>query len=617
MSFLKEFRRRNVHRIAIGYIATSWLLIQVAETILPLYGHFDSTLRLLVLLLVVGFLPALVLSWLFEWTGQGIQREGHSELNPAQRSGKVTDRVIAVILVLGIGYFAIDKFVFDPQRDAERVARATKLALESMQIDLSNEKSIAVLPFVSMSSDPEQEYFAAGVAEELINLLTRVPQLRVVSRSTAFTYKDTELSVPELAKQMNVTSVLQGSVRKAGAQVRISVQLIDASSDSHLWSDSYNRKFEDIFAIQNDISSQVVSQLKIALLGGPPTVEEIDVEAYRLYLEARHIVHTALDTSRTDSAIQKLERVVEIEPNFLPAIHELTRSYLRIIQTESIDAKRFRILLDKVNQGIAKMREIAPDSGYTNGWIAFMAQHFERDYAKSAYYRERSLETATDSMMIINLQQTASLLELLGRDAEALAVLEYVVSRDPACSFCIMGLTTLIRKLDSPQAAAERLEALYTWQGPEKQVKNEQLGMAWLLADEPQKALFYFDQPGRTQVSTAGRLVAMHLLGITDTFESDFHELIEKNRDDPAMIAAVYAGIGRPDEAFQWLEEMVAQIGPGSAGIVKTNIFRTLRSDTRWKKFLSKHRVIDPDLTKVVFNPKLPSAVQDMLSPVG
>jgi adenylate cyclase len=218
MSFLDEIRRRNVLRIAGLYLVGAWLAVQVASTVLP---AFES--------------PAWAL------------RARSITPQTARRLG----RIIMVVLALALGYFAFDKFVLSPGRERSIAASARSEGRSEAIIESHGDKSIAVLPFVNMSADRDQEYISEGIAEELLNLLTRVPQLRVISRSSAFSFKGQNLEIPEIARRLNVGHVLEGSVRKSGNRVRVTVQLIDARSDSHLWSDSYERALDDVFALQD------------------------------------------------------------------------------------------------------------------------------------------------------------------------------------------------------------------------------------------------------------------------------------------------------------------------------------------------------------------------------
>ncbi len=236
VSFLEELKRRNVLRVAAAYLAVSWLLIQVVETVFPAFGFGGTDVRIVIVVLVIGLIPVLIFSWAFELTPEGLKKEWEVDRSRsiAARTSKTLDRMIMLVLALALGFFAFDKFVLDPARDATREEAVARQARSDALVESYGDKSIAVLPFVNMSSDPEQAYFSNGISEELLNLLTRIPQLRVISRSSAFSYKGKDIDIPTMAEQLNVAHILEGSVRKSGNRVRITAQLIEARTDTHL-----------------------------------------------------------------------------------------------------------------------------------------------------------------------------------------------------------------------------------------------------------------------------------------------------------------------------------------------------------------------------------------------
>ena len=203
MSFLNELKRRNVLRVGAAYIVSSWLLIQVAETIFPLFGYGDTPARLVVMVLTIAFIPSMIFAWVFEITPEGLKRDSDvvREQSITQVTGKKLDRIILVVLALALAYFAFDKFVLDPVRDAELVEETAQQTRTDVLVESYGDLSIAVLPFVNMSSDPEQEYFSDGISEELLNLLSKIPELRVISRSSSFAFKGEKTDIPTVAKK--------------------------------------------------------------------------------------------------------------------------------------------------------------------------------------------------------------------------------------------------------------------------------------------------------------------------------------------------------------------------------------------------------------------------------
>jgi len=342
MSLIAELRRRNVIRMAGLYLVGAWLLTQVAGTVLPMFGAPEWLPRSVVILLALGFVPVLIFSWVFELTPDGIKRDADvsPEQSIAPQTARRMDRIIFAVLVLALVYFAFDKLVLAPRRDAALVATTTRTveakATAAKAAPAIAPGSIAVLPFVNMSNDADNAYFSDGISEELLNVLARVEGLGVASRTSSFAYKGSKLGTAAIAGELKVAHILEGSVRKSGNQVRITAQLIDAANDRHLWSETFDRELTDIFAIQDEIANAIVVALR-ARLGASGAAATVSVradtgnmQAYELYLKARElfIARTSLDES-----VRLFERAVEMDPAFargwegLAAVGSVMRSW--------------------------------------------------------------------------------------------------------------------------------------------------------------------------------------------------------------------------------------------------------------------------------------------------
>ncbi len=281
-SFWGELKRRNVVRVAIAYAVVSWLLLQVADVVLDNIEAPTWVFQAILLLLVIGFPVAIIFAWAFELTPEGLKKEKDVDRSESitHVTGRKLDFVIIGVLVIAVGFLLVDKLYLS---EGDTVPD---------EIIATERKSIAVLPFVNMSNDANNEYFSDGISEEILNLLVKVPELRVTSRSSAFSFKGQNLDVPTMAAKLNVVHVLEGSVRKSGNQLRITAQLIDGETDTHLWSETYERELKDVFAIYDEIAAAVVDELKIKLLGEPPKATETNSEAYALYLQGHDIFIT-------------------------------------------------------------------------------------------------------------------------------------------------------------------------------------------------------------------------------------------------------------------------------------------------------------------------------------
>jgi len=609
----EQLRQRNVHRVALAYLAGAWLLIQVADTLSPDIlpaGAF----RALLIVAAIGFIPALILAWIFEWSPKGLKRERAKPVGASPPDSPWLNRAIIVTLVIAVAYFAIDKFLVDPARDEKEIEAATAGAVDAALTDRLLEKyadrSVLVLPFLNLSADPGQEYFADGIAEEVLNLLAKIEELRVISRSTSWTFKGKEIDVNEVRDKLDISHILEGSVRRAGNQVRVTAQLIDAHTDRHLWSETYDRSLDDIFAIQDDIAARVVGQLRLELADGPPTSEQISPRAYELYLEGHYLTQTVDTPEAYAEAVELLSAAVEIEPAYVPALWVLGRAMvnhfeiLGLIETEA-SIRRLHELRDRI---VA----LAPDSSYANFWLYYDAAQ-EGNIQAAANYLERAVADRSSSHVYFAQSGAAWMFIRLGRYDEAAALAQYTVNRDPACSMCVNTLAYAARFAGRHREAAEALEDLLQWRKVSGDVYWN-IGVAWLVAGEPAKALEHFEKdevgPGRV----LGRLLALHDLGRFEEFNAEFSKLRADPEQHPEGTARIAAWTGQNDLAFEYMERTVEREGPEIVRVFRTDLYGPIKSDPRWREFLDRYDSADEeDWSHIRFNPELPAEVVEAL----
>jgi TolB-like protein len=430
MSFLQELKRRNVLRVATAYIVGSWLLIQVSETIFPLFGFGAAPARLVVIVLAIGFVPSLIFSWVFEITPEGLKRDADVDREQpiTQGTGKKLDRIILVVLALALAYFAFDKFVLDPARDQSKFEIARQEGRTEAIVDSYGDKSIAVLPFVNMSDDANNEYFSDGISEELLNLLSKIPEMRVISRSSAFSFKGKEMSVPVIATQLNVAYVLEGSVRKAGKQVRITAQLIDARSDTHLWSETYDRELEDIFAVQDEISAAITHALKpllgLKLIVAPQAVVVTNTEAHDAYLRGRYLV-----LQRTQSAIEsaalEFEKAIALDPDYALAHAELAITTILLQSYGNLGRDESRT---KAYHHAERSMALDPNLAEAHAATGFLAGGISA-YEESLSHYEKAIEINPSYSDVYNWKATEH--GRLGQYGEELVARETGLRLDP------------------------------------------------------------------------------------------------------------------------------------------------------------------------------------------
>ncbi|MBL0164122.1 MAG: tetratricopeptide repeat protein [Xanthomonadales bacterium] len=342
MKLLAELKRRNVIRMGGLYLVGAWLILQVAETLLPIFHTPDWVLQALVVLLALGFLPAVVFSWLFELTPEGIKRD--AEVTPdqsnASKTGRRMDRLIFAGVIALIVVVAADRYwprAARVEAESASIAAAvppstpTDASAKASATDISvDPNSIAVLPFVNMSADKDNEYFSDGVAEEILNSLSKIKSLKVAGRTSSFSFKGKQEDLRNIGKTLGVAHILEGSVRKQGEKVRITAQLIRSGDGIHLWSETYDGDLKDVFALQESIARAITTQLKLVLTGQQATqlvnAGTTNAQAYALYLQATSI-YARRDGDRFPEAIAALEEAIRLDPTYARAFARLTAVY--------------------------------------------------------------------------------------------------------------------------------------------------------------------------------------------------------------------------------------------------------------------------------------------------
>ncbi len=356
MPWLDELKRRNVIRIALAYFAGAWLLVQFADIVLPAFGFGDDAVRVMLIVLAIGVLPTLALAWLFELTPEGIRRDVDTPAR-SRSSGQRLDRVIILLMALALGVFAIDEFVLE-----QRGGTASGTYAEVTESDFN--RRVAVLPFVAMSSGEDDSYFADGLTEEIINSLSALPELLVTARTSAFHFKATSLTIPEIATVLGVGHVVEGSVRRDGERVRITAQLVRASDGFHHWSQTYDRTLDDIFAIQEDIAESVAEVLDVAL--DPDDRERMqqfripNVEAFIAYQKGLELfvdAHVGLDdiSPRLAEANVYFDEALEQVPELAQA-RVLKADYAGHVLFEIIAGYREPEHPDAIGETLAQVR---------------------------------------------------------------------------------------------------------------------------------------------------------------------------------------------------------------------------------------------------------------------
>ena len=391
-NFFAELKRRNVIRVAGLYLVGAWLLTQVASTVLPTFDVPSWALRGLIITLALGFVPALIFSWVFELTPQGLKRDEDvtPEQSIAPQTARRMDRMIIAVLVLALAYFGFDKFVLAPRREAALVATTSQshaAPQPSPSPSAATAKSIAVLPFENLSEDKANAYFAEGIQDEILTRLAKIADLKVISRTSTQKYKSAPDNLREIAQQLGVANILEGSVQKSNDQVRVTVQLINALSDSHLWAETYDRKLTDIFGVESEIAKAIAESLQAKLSGGEKQALAVrptnNPEAYDAYLRG---LASEGQTSvyATEKAIGFYEHAVQLDPSFALAWSRLSRADSDAYSSplDPTDARR-----DAAKRALDMAQKLQPNSAETLLALADYQVAVLRDYelAKGTY----------------------------------------------------------------------------------------------------------------------------------------------------------------------------------------------------------------------------------------
>ena len=435
-SLFIELRRRNVFRVALAYIVAAWLLLQVADVVLNNIEAPAWVFRAILLLVVGGFPFALIFAWAFEMTPEGLKKEKDVDRSESitHITGRKLDFMIIAVLVLALAYFAYDEFVIDPAQD-EALATASIQTEEVTETD-TPEMSIAVLPFVNMSSDPEQEFFSDGISEELLNVLAQLPGLRVAARTSSFQFKGMNQDIATIADTLNVAHILEGSVRKSGTTLRITAQLIKADDGFHLWSASYDRELDDIFAVQEEIARAISDALKIKLalhatVGEavqPTVIRAANTDAYEAYLRGRQLIHRRGRAS-LENAVRSLELALRLDSNFAPAHAQLAIAIMLLMESpESYGTLSLEEVKRRATPHLDRAQELQPNLAEAYAGRALLAlDTSDLDYA--VRQAEKALEINPSYTDALNWLYLA--LQSLGRYEDQEAAMKQMLRADP------------------------------------------------------------------------------------------------------------------------------------------------------------------------------------------
>jgi TolB-like protein/Tfp pilus assembly protein PilF len=506
-------------------------------------------------------------------------------------TGKKLDRVIIGMLALALSYFVFDKLVLSESREAAIKEQARLEARTEALVISYGDKSIAVMPFLDMSAEQDQGYMADGVPEELLNLLAKIPDLRVTSRSSSFYYKGKDIRLDTIAEQLGVANILEGSVRTAGERLRISVRLVEPASGTQLWSENYDRTLEDIFAIQNEIAAAVVEELKISLLGEAPKIRETDPEIYAIYLQANYF-RNALQLSEDRSLF---EQVLAKDANYIPAMEGLVTVYINMWSSGLMPREE---AVAEAQTILEKALTLDPACALCLSSLAFM----EPDASKKIQLTERALQLDPGNARIVG--NSAPILKKLGRPDEAIAALDFALARDPLNLAGHYNKADIYRSIGQWESCVE--SGLRVVQiAPSIPSIHFLVGWCLLLDGKVDEALDEALSETQEQMKSSLLAAVYHALNRPVDSRNALARAIDlDSRPDFIAMAEVYRG--EIDEAFDWLNRLTAEMASEYLGNPATEpIWSPLYDDPRWEPWLASRGISKDQLSEYVFDFKL------------
>ncbi len=588
----EEFRRRNVFRVAIVYIIAGWLTMQVADVMFPALQLPDWMVTAVAALVLIGFPFAMILAWAFEMTPDGIKRDGDVDraASIAPETGRKLNRATMIILAIAVGFLLFDKFVI-----TERPAPVSSAAsqAESGDAKAGQRPSIAVLPFVNMSADADNEYFSDGLSEELLNVLAKIPDLQVAGRTSSFAFKGQNEDLRSIGEQLNVQHILEGSVRKSNARLRITAQLIDTTNGYHLWSETYDREVDDIFAVQDDISKAVVEALKVTLLGDRtiPTTSTSEVEAYELYLQASYLLNH-LNEENLQKAIDRLEKAVEIDPEYATAYALLSEAeFMYVSGFVNSGVGDFAEAMQKPREIAEKAVALDPDLAFARVALGGAYARVDWDYDAAQREFEKALDLEPNNIGAMGW--LGSILTFQGELSQAEAFLKRAREADPLSAANQRDIADLY-------AASGRCEqALPIY-------KNLLQLNSSLARINGRVALCYLDEMKFELAKQFNAIVPVDwarefvdiLITIKAHPDTDWRALtdayIEKWGVQVAFqYAEIYAWGGDAENAFKWLKTARETRDPGTAYSKVSRQLKPLADDPRWAAHLAAAGLAD------------------------
>jgi adenylate cyclase len=577
-SFFAELKRRNVYKVAVAYAIVGWLLVQVATQVFPFFEIPNWAVRLVVLAIVIGFPIALVIAWAFELTPEGLKRTEDADLaQQLPRKSRAWIYIVIVGALLSVGLFFVGRY------SARNTASAARTELPA--------KSIAVLPFVNMSADKNDEYLSDGVSEELITALSKITGLQVKARTSSFAFKGKNEDIQKIGELLHVSHLLEGSVAKAGNKLRITAQLIQASDGNHLWSDTYDRDMQDIFAVRSEVAQKVAATLKVRLLGEDKKQLEKkpteNLEAYNLYRQGRYYGDQVSEEG-IKKALPFFQQAIQKDPRFALAYAGMADTYVAAADAFIPPREAF----SKAKEAALKAIELDDTLAEAHASLGLVHYHYDWDWAAAEKEFKRALVLNPHSAWSYAVY--SQFLGGMGRVEEANEQGRRALELDPLSVTARWCLGWAFLNAGRSDEAIEQLSKAVELD-PSSAWARTFLGRAYLSKGLQQRAIeeletarrdgpddvFVLALLGYSYGVTGRRAHALKVLQSLDEME-------RRRYVSRAARAYVYAGLGDRDKAFEWLEKAYQERSDALAWFRQEPESKSLRSDPRFAALMRK-----------------------------
>ena len=589
----EQLKQRNVLRVAVLYLVVCWLILDPVHVVFHMLDVPIWANRLVIILMTVGFPAVVIFAWVYEITPEGLKPTVAVPHGQSIRrlTGRRLDRAIIAVLSVALAYFVVDKFWI-----AKHVTAQQQTTVATTVV---SDKSIAVLPFTDMSEKKDQEYFADGLSEELIDMLTKIQDLRVPARTSSFYFKGKAEDIPSIARKLMVAYVLEGSVRKFGTHLRVTAQLVRADNGYHLWSETYDRDLDDLFKVQDDIAGSVVKALKVSILHAevPRNAPTTNSEAHTLYLHALSLAR--LSTSADSiQAYKDLHRALSLDPNFAlawAALAELLTDdsvgWGQVIDPEGHLSGKPGTINERVREMAhdAATHSLELDSSLAETHLAMGLVLYWLDWNWEAADTELKNARKLDPASAAATEAAAGLANTMGRFEEGLKLATMAVTQDPlgTAYWDIGAAKHRVGALDAAAAAYQHLIELY----PTASIYHYRRALVLLSKHDAPAALAEMERENAPWYRQTGLPLALDALGRRSEADRELAVVLQRYPAMAYQISYVYAARNDAEDAISWLERAYQQHDTGLLSVKHDPMLKNIEHDPRYKSLLRKMKL--------------------------